>query len=218
MTNQNFSMGHSLCTHGQTNSWIEKWLTISNFVFCTLGVAGHVLASSVSLGVYCSLLKKIYPPPICACKMQSKPDSWWTYLTSMFDIATRYMLYVRCERTGCIVPGFPIQAPIYLYTKTAITCRSITELCRVTSLFITWWKRSIGSLSNFTWMSAHHLQSCLILKNKCWLKCAEMVEIQCTYRWISWRILPWELEGITSPCCLLIGQYPHYMTLCPPVA
>jgi len=31
-------------------------------------------------------------------------------------------------------------------------------------------------------------------------------------------ILPWELEGITSPCCLLIGQYPHHMTLCPPVA
>jgi len=38
------------------------------------------------------------------------------------------------------------------------------------------------------------------------------------YRWISWHILPWELEGITSPCCLLIGQYPHHMTLCPPVA
>ena len=32
------------------------------------------------------------------------------------------------------------------------------------------------------------------------------------------RILPWELEGITSPCCLLIGQYSHHMTLCPPVA
>ena len=39
-----------------------------------------------------------------------------------------------------------------------------------------------------------------------------------SYRWISWRILPWELEGITSPYCLLIGQYPHHMTLCPPVA
>ena len=38
------------------------------------------------------------------------------------------------------------------------------------------------------------------------------------YRWISWRILPWELEGITSPCCLLIGQYPQHKTLCPPVA
>jgi len=38
------------------------------------------------------------------------------------------------------------------------------------------------------------------------------------YRWISWCLLPWELEGITSPCCLLIGQYPHHMTLCPPVA
>ena len=24
--------------------------------------------------------------------------------------------------------------------------------------------------------------------------------------------------SITSPCCLLIGQYPHHMTLCPPVA
>ena len=38
------------------------------------------------------------------------------------------------------------------------------------------------------------------------------------YRWISWCILPWELDGITSLCCLLIGQYPHHMTLCPPVA
>jgi len=38
------------------------------------------------------------------------------------------------------------------------------------------------------------------------------------YSWISWCILPWELEGIKSPCCLLIGQYPHHMTLCPPVA
>jgi len=37
------------------------------------------------------------------------------------------------------------------------------------------------------------------------------------YRWISWSILPWKLEGITSPCCLLLGQYPHHMTLCPPV-
>jgi len=71
--------------------------------------------------------------------MQSKPDSWWTYLTSMFDIATRYMLYVRHERTGCIVPDFPIQAPIYLYTKTAIMHRGMTELCRL----ITWWKHSI---------------------------------------------------------------------------
>jgi len=40
--------------------------------------------------------------------MQSKPDSWWTYFTRMFDIATRYMLYVRRECTGCIVPDFPI--------------------------------------------------------------------------------------------------------------
>ena len=39
-----------------------------------------------------------------------------------------------------------------------------------------------------------------------------------SYRWISWHFLPWELKGITSPCCLLIGQYPHHMTLCPPVA
>jgi len=23
--------------------------------------------------------------------------------------------------------------------------------------------------------------------------------------WITWHLLPWELEGITSPCCLLIG-------------
>ena len=59
--------------------------------------------------------------------MQSKPDSWWTYLTSMFNIATQYMLYVRRERTGCIVPDVPIQAPIYLYTKTAIM-RSYADL------------------------------------------------------------------------------------------
>ena len=25
------------------------------------------------------------------------------------------------------------------------------------------------------------------------------------------------MKGITSPCCLLIGQYLHHMTLCPPV-
>ena len=39
-----------------------------------------------------------------------------------------------------------------------------------------------------------------------------------SYKWISWKFLPWELEGITSPCFLLIGQYLHHMTLCPPVA
>ena len=33
----------------------------------------------------------------------------------MFDIATRYMLYVRRERTGCIVPDFPIQAPLLVH-------------------------------------------------------------------------------------------------------
>jgi len=38
-----------------------------------------------------------------------------------------------------------------------------------------------------------------------------------SYGWISWQILPWELEGITSPCCLLIGQYPPSHDLCPPV-
>ena len=43
-------------------------------------------------------------------------------------------------------------------------------------------------------------------------------EVGIPYRWISWCILPWELEGITSPCCLLIRQFPHHMTLCPPVA
>ena len=32
------------------------------------------------------------------------------------------------------------------------------------------------------------------------------VEVLGFYRWISWYILPWELEGITLPCCLLIGQ------------
>jgi len=40
----------------------------------------------------------------------------------------------------------------------------------------------------------------------------------CLNRWISWCILPWELEGITSPFYLLIGQYPNHMTPCPPVA
>ena len=35
------------------------------------------------------------------------------------------------------------------------------------------------------------------------------------YRWISWHFLPWELEGITAPCCLLIDQYPHCKTLLP---
>ena len=34
MANQNFSMVHSLCTHGQSNS--QKWPSISNFLFCTL--------------------------------------------------------------------------------------------------------------------------------------------------------------------------------------
>ena len=38
------------------------------------------------------------------------------------------------------------------------------------------------------------------------------------YIWFSWYFSPWELEGITSPCCLLIGQYPHHMTLYPSVA
>ena len=27
-------------------------------------------------------------------------------------------------------------------------------------------------------------------------------------RWISWHILPWELEGITSPCCLFTSHDP----------
>ena len=37
MANQNCSMVHSLCTHGQSNSWrIGKWPTISNFLFGTL--------------------------------------------------------------------------------------------------------------------------------------------------------------------------------------
>jgi len=31
-------------------------------------------------------------------------------------------------------------------------------------------------------------------------------------------LLTRELEGITSLCCLQIGQYLHHMTLCPPVA
>ena len=48
--------------------------------------------------------------------------------------------------------------------------------------------------------------------------CNSMRKHDVVYRWILWCTLPWELEGITSPCCLLIGQYPHHMTLCPPVA
>ena len=54
---------------------------------------------------------------------------------------------------------------------------------------------------------ATDLNPCLSFRN---------TEVQ--YIWISWHFLPWELEGITSPCCLLIGQYPHHMTLCLPVA
>ena len=36
-------------------------------------------------------------------------------------------------------------------------------------------------------------------------------------RWISWHFLSWEPEGITctSPCCLLICQYPHQLTFSP---
>ena len=56
----------------------------------------------------------------CTMRVQNAAQTWllhwWTYLTSMFDITTQYMLYVRRERNGCIVPDFPIQAPIYLYT------------------------------------------------------------------------------------------------------
>jgi len=74
--------------------------------------------------------------------MQCKPDSRWTYLTSKFDIATRYMLHVRRERTGCIVQTFPYKL-LSMYTKTAIMRRSITELCTLTSFFIMWWKCSI---------------------------------------------------------------------------
>jgi len=37
----------------------------------------------------------------------------------------------------------------------------------------------------------------------------------CKSSWISWHFLQWELQGITSPCCPLIGQYPHHTTFCP---
>ena len=40
--------------------------------------------------------------------------------------------YVRRERTGCVVPDFPIQAPVHLYTKMAVMHRSVTELCKPT--------------------------------------------------------------------------------------
>ena len=42
--------------------------------------------------------------------------------------------------------------------------------------------------------------------------------VEPAYRWISWHFLPWDLKGIMSPCCLLIGHYLHHMTLCTPVA
>ena len=32
----------------------------------------------------------------------------------------------------------------------------------------------------------------------------------CAIASLDGAFLPWELEGITSPCCLLIGQYPHH--------
>jgi len=32
---------------------------------------------------------------------------------------------------------------------------------------------------------------------------------------IDGSIASFGLEGITSPCCLLIGKYPHHMTLLP---
>ena len=45
--NQNFGMVHSLCTHGQSNSWrIGKWLTISNFLFCTLSACPSIAGST----------------------------------------------------------------------------------------------------------------------------------------------------------------------------
>jgi len=33
--------------------------------------------------------------------------------------------------------------------------------------------------------------------------------------WITSHLFTKQLEGITSPCCLLFGQYPHHMTLLP---
>ena len=72
------------------------------------------------------------------------PDLTADGLTSQVcSISLPGTLYVRCERTRCIVPDFPIQAPIYLYTKTAVMHTSITELCRLASFLITWRKRSI---------------------------------------------------------------------------
>jgi len=42
--------------------------------------------------------------------------------------------------------------------------------------------------------------------------CRELTHL---YRWILQHLFTRQLEGITSPCSLLTGQYPHHMTLLP---
>ena len=41
---------------------------------------------------------------------------------------------------------------------------------------------------------------------------------QHAYRWISWHIFTMGTGGHYITMLLMIGQYPHHMTLCPPVA
>ena len=69
----------------------------------------------------------------CMMRVQNAAQTWQLMdLPHKLHVTCEYMLYVRRERTGCIVPDFPMQAPIYLYTKTAVMRRSITELYRLT--------------------------------------------------------------------------------------
>jgi len=57
------------------------------------------------------------------CKLHSKPGT--DGLTC--NIATHYMLRVRCKHTGCVVFDFPWQAPIWWYTKVVVIRRSTAE-------------------------------------------------------------------------------------------
>ena len=49
----------------------------------------------------------------------------------MMDITTRYKLFVRIKHAACVVPDFPIQAPICLYTTRAIVHKNVAELCEI---------------------------------------------------------------------------------------
>jgi len=45
----------------------------------------------------------------------------------MFNMST---LYVRRQHTSFVVPDFPYKL-VYLYTKMAVICKNVTELCKV---------------------------------------------------------------------------------------